>query len=126
IAEARALAQLLAEGRTRDDPYSALLRSELQRFSSRDAGFLFHDDLASINDPCWFHEFVAHAGSHGLQFLCEAELVATSYFGLSDAARRVLESLDPVVREQYLDFAKCRRFRQTLVCRDDLQIDRAS
>ncbi|HEX4763822.1 MAG TPA: methyltransferase regulatory domain-containing protein [Usitatibacter sp.] len=126
IGEARALARLLAEGRTRDDPFSALLKAELERFSSRDPGFLFHDDLAAINDPCWFHEFVAHADRHGLQFLCEAELVATSYFGLGEAARKVLDQLDPVVREQYLDFAKCRRFRQTLLCRDGLAVDRSS
>ena len=33
---------------------------------------LFHDDLAPINDPVWFHEFAAHAGRHGLQYLAEA------------------------------------------------------
>jgi len=78
-----------------------------------------------VNDPCWFHEFVAHADAHGLQFLCEAELVATSYFGLGEATRRVLDSLDPLVREQYLDFAKCRRFRQTLLCRAEVEVDRS-
>ena len=126
ISEAKALARLLAEGRTRDDAYSFLLRGELERFSTRDSGALFHDDLAPVNDPCWFHEFVAHAEANELQFLCEAELVATSYFGLGDATRRVLDSLDPLVREQYLDFAKCRRFRQTLLCRGDVPVDRSS
>jgi hypothetical protein len=126
ITEAKALARLLAEGRTRDDAYSFLLRGELERFSTRDSGALFHDDLAPVNDPCWFHEFVAHAEEHQLQFLCEAELVATSYFGLGEATRRVLDSLDPLVRQQYLDFAKCRRFRQTLLCRADVAVDRSS
>jgi SAM-dependent methyltransferase len=124
IAESQALARLLAEGRALDDPYAALMKAELERFSARDAGFLFHDDLAQVNDPCWFHEFVAHAEGHRLQFLCEAELVATSYFGLTPAARRVLDALDPMVREQYLDFAKCRRFRQSLVCREDATVER--
>ena len=125
IAEAKALAQLLAEGRTSEDAYAFLLRGELERFSMRDSGALYHDDLAPVNDPCWFHEFVAHADAHGLQFLCEAELVATSYFGLGEATRRVLDSLDPLVREQYLDFAKCRRFRQTLLCRAGVEVDRS-
>jgi SAM-dependent methyltransferase len=124
IAEAQALARLLAEARAPGDAYGTLLRTELERFSSRDAGVLFHDDLAPVNDPCWFHEFVDHAGRHDLQFLCEAELVATSYFGLSDAARSVLDTLDPMAREQYLDFAKCRRFRQSLLCRADIEVDR--
>jgi SAM-dependent methyltransferase len=126
ITEAKALARLLAEGRTRDDAYAFLLRGELERFASRDAGALYHDDLSPVNEPCWFHEFVGHAGRHGLQFLCEAEQVATSYFGLGDAARRVLEDLEPLVRQQYLDFAKCRRFRQTLLCRENVDVDHAS
>ncbi|HUP96815.1 MAG TPA: methyltransferase regulatory domain-containing protein [Usitatibacter sp.] len=125
IDEAQALARLLAEGHALDDAYSALMKSELERFSSRDASFLFHDDLADVNEPCWFHEFVTHAEKHRLQFLCEAEMVATSYFGIAPAARRVLEQLDPLVREQYLDFAKCRRFRQTLLCREEVAINRA-
>ena len=124
IAEAQALARLLAEARAPGDAYGTLLKTELERFSSRDASILFHDDLAPVNDPCWFHEFVAHADRHGLQFLCEAELVATSYFGLSDAARKVLDQLDPLAREQYLDFAKCRRFRQSLLCRAGIEVDR--
>jgi hypothetical protein len=30
---------------------------------------LFHDDLAPVNDPVWFRDFVARAARHGLQFL---------------------------------------------------------
>ncbi|MGA9997105.1 MAG: methyltransferase regulatory domain-containing protein, partial [Pyrinomonadaceae bacterium] len=30
-----------------------------------------------------------------------------------------------VLKEQYLDFLKCRRFRQTLLCHDDVAIDRS-
>jgi methyltransferase-like protein len=50
--------------------------------------------------------------------------VATSYNGLTDQVRKVLDDLDPLVREQYLDFAKCRRFRQTLLCREGVAIER--
>lgn len=124
VAEAQGFARLIAEGRTTDDAYTALMRSELARFSSRDAGFLFHDDLAEVNEPCYFHEFVAHAENHRLQFLCEAELVATSYIGLTAEVRQVMDALDPLAREQYLDFAKCRRFRQTLLCHEDVAIER--
>ena len=115
IAEAQAFARLIAEGRTIQDPYTELMKGELTRFSARDAGFLFHDDLADVNEPCYFHEFVGHAADHRLQFLCEAELVASAYTGLTSQVRQVLDGLDPLAREQYLDFAKCRRFRQTLL-----------
>lgn len=124
ITEAQALARLLAGARTVEDTYSALLKMELERFTARDPGFLFHDDLAAINEPVYFHEFVAHAGRHRLQFLCEAELVAMAYGGLTPDAKRVLDSLDPLAREQYLDFVKCRRFRQTLLCHEGIPIER--
>jgi SAM-dependent methyltransferase len=124
IAEAQALAQLLSEGRALDDIYGALMKSELERIKSGGGGFVFHDDLADVNEPCWFHQFADHAERHRLQFLCEAEMVATSYFGLTAAARQVLDGLEPLVREQYLDFAKCRRFRQTLLCRAQVAVDR--
>jgi SAM-dependent methyltransferase len=45
IAEAKALARLLAEGRTSEDAYAFLMRGELERFSMRDSGALYHDDL---------------------------------------------------------------------------------
>jgi SAM-dependent methyltransferase/methyltransferase-like protein len=124
IAEAQALAKLIAEGRTVDDAYTALMREEFNRLSSRDAGFVFHDDLAEVNDPCYFHEFVTHAESHRLQFLSEAEMVATAYTGLAPQVRQVLDALEPLAREQYLDFAKCRRFRQTLLCHEGVAIER--
>jgi SAM-dependent methyltransferase len=124
IAEAQAFARLIAEGRTVHDAYTSLMKGELARFSARDAGFLFHDDLADVNDPCYFHEFVEHAAGHRLQFLCEAELVASAYTGLTAQLRQVLDSLDPLAREQYLDFAKCRRFRQTLLCHEGVDVDR--
>ncbi len=42
--------------------------------------------------------------------------------------RETLASLgDDVVRkEQYLDFIKCRRFRQTLICRSEIKLERTA
>ena len=40
------------------------------------------------------------------------------------AAQALLAIEDPVRREQYLDFLKARMFRQTLLCRAELAIDR--
>lgn len=43
-----------------------------------------------------------------------------------DAVAQQLRRIDdPIVREQYLDFVKGRAFRQTLLCREDVEIDRA-
>jgi len=124
IAEARALVELLAGARSRRDVFGTMFDEELQRLGQRDAGHLFHDDLAAVNEPVYFHEFVDHADRHGLQFLGEAELNAMSDAGLTAPARHALAALDTLTREQYLDFIRCRRFRQTLLCRKDVALER--
>jgi SAM-dependent methyltransferase len=81
---------------------------------------LFHDDLAPINDPVWFRDFAAHAKRHGLQYLGEADSHKTF-----DPAMAQIDAADVIEREQYLDFFKLRRFRQTLLCREEVPLDRA-
>jgi SAM-dependent methyltransferase len=124
IVEAQTLARLLANGRAAPDEYTAVVQRELDQVADRDPGFLFHDDLAVINDPVYFHEFADHAARHGLQFLGDAELQTMSYVGLTPQVRSVLAQLDPLTREQYLDFVRLRRFRQTLLCRAEAALDR--
>jgi methyltransferase-like protein/trans-aconitate methyltransferase len=81
---------------------------------------LFHDDLAPINDPVWFREFAAHAQRHGLQYLGEADSHKTF-----DPAMPLVPAAEVIEREQYVDFLKLRRFRQTLLCREQIALDRA-
>ncbi len=78
---------------------------------------LFHDDLAPINHAVWFHEFAAHAARHGLQYLGEADP-----HEMFDP--REIPICDVLAREQYLDFLKLRRFRQTLLCRAEVKLTR--
>ena len=81
---------------------------------------LFHDDMAPINDPVWFRDFAAHALRHGLQYLGEADSHKTF-----DPAMIEVAAADVIEREQYLDFFKLRRFRQTLLCRREVALSRA-
>jgi methyltransferase-like protein/trans-aconitate methyltransferase len=83
---------------------------------------LFHDDLAPVNDPVWFREFAAHAQRHGLQYLGEADSHKTFDRAMAQAEG---EGTDLIEREQYVDFLKLRRFRQTLLCREEIGLDRA-
>jgi SAM-dependent methyltransferase len=80
---------------------------------------LFHDDLAPVNDPVWFHEFAAHAQRHGLQYLGEAD----SHITFEQVAG---EAVNVIEREQYVDFLKLRPFRQTLLCRAEIPLDRVT
>ena len=62
---------------------------------------------------------------HGLQYLAEADFFEMQIGAASEPAAQALLAIeDPVRREQYLDFLKARMFRQTLLCRAELAIDR--
>jgi len=84
---------------------------------------LFHDDLAPINDPVWFREFAAHAQRHGLQYLGEADSHHTFDPAMAQAGGN---ADDLIATEQYVDFLKLRPFRQTLLCRQEVPLDRAA
>lgn len=124
LSEAQALTHLLARGRTAQDDLSALLEKDLERAAAREGGHFFHDDLAQINEPVYFHQFAAHAEAHGLQFLGEAELDSLGYAGISGQAMQVLRTMDTLTREQYFDFIRVRRFRQTMLCHADVALER--
>ena len=74
LAEARALVTMLNDPANREQPANVALRHEFGELAARADGALFHDDLSAVNDPVWFHEFMAEAGKHGLRFLGEAAL----------------------------------------------------
>jgi SAM-dependent methyltransferase len=113
---ARALASILAEPGLAQDENDAMLRGEFKRLAVQSDSALYHDDLGVPNDPVYFHEFVAHAEGHGLTFLAEAKLSMMTAAGLAPRAQQLVGTLDRLPREQYLDFARVRRFRQSLVC----------
>ncbi len=114
---ARALAALLARPGTVNEDSDAALRAEFARIAQRDDSALFHDDLGAPNDPVLFHELVAHAGRHGLTFVAESAVATMSGAGLAPELQRMLDGLERLAREQYLDFAHLRRYRQSLFTR---------
>jgi SAM-dependent methyltransferase len=109
------------------NPKSPALQEELKKIRSRDPSVVFHDDLEPVNDPVYFHEFAAHARAHGLQFLSEAEFFSMQPVGFDIEVVKTIDLLaqgDRIKEQQYLDFLKCRRFRQTLLCHQELTLDR--
>ncbi|HEX6618134.1 MAG TPA: class I SAM-dependent methyltransferase [Solirubrobacteraceae bacterium] len=125
VAQARALLRFLLEGSPGEHGLGALVRGQAERMLARSDATLLHDELAEVNDAVYFHEFAAHAARHGLQYLAEADFFEMQIGAASEpAAQALLAVEDPVRREQYLDFLKARMFRQTLLCRAELAIDR--
>ncbi len=108
-------------------PFARVLREQMERMLGYSDALLFHDDLAEVSTPFYFHEFVEHAKARGLQFLSEADLFESQMREVPDSASQLMASLpqDAVVREQYMDFFKNRMFRQTLICHEAAPVDRA-
>lgn len=124
--QARALLGFLSKLEAGDNEYQLVLKKELERVLKHNAAHLYHDDLAPIFDCFYLHEFVAHAAAYDLQFLADMNSTFFDGEGLDAESARALSGLDAnwVIREQYLDFARCRRFRQTLLCHAGLPVDR--
>ncbi len=127
IAQSRALIQWLADGQSQTSAYQVFLREVNERFKTKSHGAVFHDDLAQINNPVYFHQFASHAAQHGLQFLSEADFFESQDYDFSPEVATQLRTLaeqDTLTREQYLDFLKGRAFRQTLLCHHEVSLDR--
>ena len=122
VRQARALVHLVAHGSEAPNPYVRTIADELALMEQHSDPALFHDELAEVNAPLLFTDFLAHAARHGLQFLAEAEHLIPLAGILTTEAREKLRPLeaDPVMLEQYLDFFEGRRFRQSLLCRSGM------
>jgi methyltransferase-like protein len=101
--------------------YGPAIRHEaLHLLNETQPAVMYHDDLSSINEPYSVTEFVGQARRHGLEFLGEADYHEFNPALLGAEAQGRLEAMcgdDRVLNDQYLDFLKGRRFRQTLLCR---------
>ncbi len=130
VAQARSLLHLLVNARTdKTDAYHQILQDQYQHALDYNEAAFFHDDLSDCNQPFYFHEFMELAEANGLQFLAESDLRSMEPGEACSAEARDLlqqmEAVDPLVKEQYLDFLTGRRFRQTLLCRKGIEIDRS-
>lgn len=79
----------------------------------------YHDDLADVNHPFYFEEFVAGIEKAGLRFLAESEPVSNFLGRFPRSTQDALNNLwhDYLRREQYIDFLRMRKFRSSLLCR---------
>jgi methyltransferase-like protein/SAM-dependent methyltransferase len=108
------------------EAYVKMLEGKLDEAATRVDALLLHDELAEINEPFYFCQFAERATRHGLQYLGEAQF---SQMMATTLPRQVREALGEMARsvvdlEQYLDFLRNRTLRQTLLCHDDVALDR--
>jgi methyltransferase-like protein/2-polyprenyl-3-methyl-5-hydroxy-6-metoxy-1,4-benzoquinol methylase len=127
IAQALDFAQFLGAALP-DADYSAFLRVELEELFEWRREYVFHDDLAPHNEPLYFSEFMDRAERFELQYLAEANIFDMQDYGFPPAVREYLRTVEArrgfLEKEQYLDFVKNRRFRQTVLCHAQTKLER--
>jgi len=105
-----------------------LLAEELHHLRESDWWYVYHDDLEQTNHAEYFHEFVARARDHGLEYFGEADFLEMQGEIYPDSTVETLRRFtqgDVIRQEQYLDFIKGRPFRQTLLCRGQAGLHRS-
>jgi SAM-dependent methyltransferase len=117
---ARFLLRKVGEAHLAPTSWQPMLQEETRQMLDADDGWLFHDDLAPVNDAFYFHDFAARAARHSLQYLGDGRP------HLMFDSRSPLDWVggDIIAREQYFDFLSLRSFRQTLLCRAEVPLER--
>jgi SAM-dependent methyltransferase len=109
------LMRSLAE--TYDDTRRAFLIDEHDRLSRLSDAYLFYEYLEGENHPCYFHEFVAAAGRHGLQYVANARASTMAVENQPEEVASLLAQTTSLIQaQQWLDFLNNRRFRTSLLC----------
>ncbi|ABI57256.1 methyltransferase regulatory domain-containing protein [Alkalilimnicola ehrlichii MLHE-1] len=100
-----------------EHPHAPLLHHEIKHLQQSTTNALFHDDLDTVNDPCFFLQFIAWAAEHELDYVGDVDLSRGWPTLQSPQAREALldGSLAPLMAEQYLDYVVNRRFRHSLL-----------
>lgn len=116
--QARAVADLVARfAKDRTDTYRKVIEEEAEEILNFEDWYLLHDNLAAVNLPLYFHEFIERAGAAGLQYLAPAEFRKWET-RLDPELAKILDRIaDRIRREQYLDFLSDCAFRRMLLCK---------
>jgi SAM-dependent methyltransferase len=119
LRQAQALLGFLYAGTEGAPGLRGVMRSEYERLLKGDPAQLLHDEMAEVNDAFYFSDFMGRASVHGLEFVTNAEVVDSGMSGFSAQVQEVLNGFgdDDLRREQYIDYARLRPFRQVLLCR---------
>lgn len=127
VQQARAMLDFLAESlQGSTSTYASMLRAEADWVRTQPDFYLLHDHLEEVNAPVYFFEFVERAARHGLRYLGESAFKTMLPGDFPAAVAQTLARIAPDVlkREQFLDFLRNRAFRETLLVREGVTLNR--
>ncbi|VTU15622.1 bifunctional 3-demethylubiquinone-9 3-methyltransferase/ 2-octaprenyl-6-hydroxy phenol methylase [Variovorax sp. SRS16] len=126
LSYARGMLEFLEQSARPDSVLKKTLEENMPLVRSANKSYLLHEFLEPCNAPCYFKEFVARAGAHGLSYLADAEPSSMFVQNYGDKVREPLLREcggSQIMMEQYLDFLVNRTFRQTLLVKQDRATD---
>jgi SAM-dependent methyltransferase len=127
VQQGRALLDFLAESlQASPSTYGTMLLDEALRVRQQPDGYIYHEHLEAVNEPVYFHQFMAHAARHRLRYLAEAEFRNMLTGDLTPQAGQMLGKIAPdlLQREQLLDFLRNQTFRRTLLTHESATLTR--
>lgn len=125
-AQARAILDFLVKSTSDESDWGKVLRVEHERMSGLSDWYIYHDNLSADNKAFWFHEFSASADAAGLEYLGDSIFTTMLLDNFPANVKDVLAGLggELVRTEQYLDYVRCRMFRQSLLVKKGAPVDR--
>jgi methyltransferase-like protein/ubiquinone/menaquinone biosynthesis C-methylase UbiE len=128
IAQARALLDFLSKSvPSQLNAYNTMLKESLDYLRNMSDPYLLHEYLEEYNEPLYFYQFIERAAAAQLRFLSESNLSEMLISRFPPEAQKTIQkiSLGDIIRmEQYMDFLGRRTFRQTLLCHENIPINR--
>ncbi len=126
IQQARAILEFLSERNVDNkQPFAVLARAISESLHQHHDSYVFHEYLATNNEPVYFEEFARRAAEWDLQYLAECDFPSMLASNFDEKAQEILNEINGIIRtEHYMDFLRNRTFRKTLLVREELSIDR--
>src|SRR6266498_3888774 len=126
VEQARGIADFVANSVPANADYKALLTSQTEALRGQPDDYVLHEYLEDTNEPLYFHQFVERAAQLGLQYLADADFGTMLASNFPPEIAQTLTRLAPGVirQEQYMDFLRNRTFRQTLLVRGGMPVNR--
>ncbi len=104
--------------------WAKLLETEINNPGFQEDSYIFHEYLEDDNVPYYFTEFMQDASRYQLQHLLDLDCFLYSPYLLNSEASAVIREIpDKIEAEQYIDYITSRRFRKSLLCHADRQVD---
>lgn len=124
VDQTHALLEFLQNGIIqKDSSYFKMLEKEADFIESHPPSYIEQEFLGDNHNSFYFHEFAENAKKYQLTYLSDTSLHSMYLGHFPEQAQETLRSLskDIIRFEQYIDFITNRRFRQSIVCHENIE-----